>query len=323
MPSKPTRSGIKAFTLADSTTGYVTNILVYTGADTLQGANQAYFNLPQPARIVMYLMEPYLGKGHTVVTDRYYTSLPLALTLKANNTSFIGTVMKSRIDLPDQIRSPSLRLGNDEVLAFRHNDLLALGWRAAQKKKPLFMLSKESCAKPVQVTSVATGRTATKPMVVDKYNHSMNGVDKADQYTVYYSFIRRSHKWWRKLFFWLFEVTLVNSYILYSTSVPNAMSHLRFRQSIVESLVSQHIVIAPPRPLPGRPRKRPAVASGDPERFNKELGHYPKKLGLQRQCVVCSGTTQGGRVRTGFVCKGCPTNPSLCIDTCFEAYHTQ
>ena len=180
------------------------------------------------------------------------------------------------------------------------------------------MLSRESCAKPVQVTSVATGCTATKPMVVDKYNHSMNAVDKANQYTVYYSFIRRSHKWWRKLF-WLYEV----SYILYSTSVPNAMSHLRFRQSIVESLVSQHIMTAPPRPLPGRPRKRLAVASGYPERFNKKLGHYLKKLGLQRQCVVCSGTTQGERVQTGFVCKGCPTNPSLCIDICFEAYHAQ
>ena len=126
-----------------------------------------------------------------------------------------------------------------------------------------------------------------------------------------------------KSFFWLFEVMLVNSYILYSTSVPNATSPLRFRQSIVESLVSQYIVSAPPRLLLGRPGKRPAVASGYPERFNKEMEHYPKKLVLQRQCVVCSGTTQGGRVRTGFVCKVCPTNPSLCIDTCFESYHTQ
>ena len=131
MPSKPAQYGIKAFTLADSATRYVMNILVYTGADTLQGAKKAYFNLPQPARI---LMVPYLGKGHTVVTNRYYTSLPLALTLKANRTSFTGTVMKSRIDLPDEIRSPSLRLGNDEILAFRHHDLLALSWRAAQKR---------------------------------------------------------------------------------------------------------------------------------------------------------------------------------------------
>ena len=37
-----------------------------------------------------------------------------------------------------------------------------------------------------------------KPLVVDRYNHSMNG---ADQHTVYYSFICKSRKWWSKLFF--------------------------------------------------------------------------------------------------------------------------
>ena len=322
MPSKPTKYGIKAFTLADSTHGYVLNCLVYTGADTLQGSSPSYFSLPQPARIVMHLLEPYLGKGHTVVTDRYYTSVPLAMTLKANNTSFIGTVVKSRIDLPNEIRAPSLRIGNDETLAFRHENMLALGWRAARKKKPLFMLSTESSAKPISVTSVATGRTAMKPKVVDDYNRSMNGVDKADQYTVYYSFIRRSHKWWRKLFFWLFEVTLVNSFILYSTSVQNPASHFKFRQAIVESLVSEHLTTAPPRPLLGRPRKRPVVDSGDPERFNKEIGHYPKRRGTQKQCVVCSDATHGQRKHTSFFCKGCPSHPSLCADTCFEAYHT-
>ena len=29
---------------------------------------------------------------------------------------------------------------------------------------------------------------------------------RADQYTVYYSFIRKARKWWRKLFFWMLEV---------------------------------------------------------------------------------------------------------------------
>ena len=192
--------------------------------------------------------------------------------------------------------------------------MLAFGWRAAQKNKPLFMLSTKSSAKPISVTSVATGRTAMKPKVVDDYNRSMNGVDKADQYTVYYSFIRGSHKGWQKLFFWLFKV---NSFILYSTSVQNPASHFKFHQAIVESLVSEHLTTAPPRPLLGRPRKHPVVDSGDPERFNKEIGHYPKRHGTQKQCVVCSDATHGQRKRTSFFC---PSHPSLCADACFEAY---
>ena len=35
MPNKPTKWGIKCFTLADSANGYVLNVLVYTGRDTL------------------------------------------------------------------------------------------------------------------------------------------------------------------------------------------------------------------------------------------------------------------------------------------------
>ena len=321
MPSKPTKYGIKVFTLADSTQGYIMKCLVYTGGDTLDEADLSHSMLPQPARIVLHLLEPYIGKGHTVYTDRYYSSLPLAMELQQCNTSFIGTMMKNRIDLPDAIRSPSFRLGNDEIMAFRCDHLLAVGWRAVQKKKPFIIIGTESSAKPTTVRAVATGRTAIKPHIVDEYNKSMNGVDKADQYTVYYSFIRRSRKWWRKLFFWLFEVTLVNSYILYKTTVSHPSSHLHFRQSVVDSLVSRHLATAPPRPRPGRPRKRRHSTEEDAERFNVHLGHFPKR-GEQRECVVCSDAKHGARKQTSFFCKGCPSNPSLCPDGCFEAYHT-
>ena len=60
MPAKPNKYGIKSFTLADSTTGYVLNCLIYTGRDTLDRAYVAYCLLPQPARIVLHLLEPYL-----------------------------------------------------------------------------------------------------------------------------------------------------------------------------------------------------------------------------------------------------------------------
>ena len=321
MPAKPIKYGIKAFTLADSVHGYVLNTLVYTGADTLDDANPMHSMLPQPARVVLHLLEPYKGNGHTVFTDRYYTSLPLALALQGCNTSFVGTVIKNRIDLPDDIRSPSFRLANDEIRAFRSDRILALGWRAAQKKKAVIIVSTESSSKPVLVQAQATGRTTYKPKVVDDYNQSMNGVDIADQYTVSYSFIRKSLKWWRKLFLGIFEVTVVNSYILYKTTVPHPTSHLQFRRSIVDSLVSRHLSTAPPRRRVGRPRSR-CVSSGDPERLNVALRHFPAKR-QQRECVVCSDSERGARKRTAFYCKGCPTKPSLCPDGCFEAYHTR
>ena len=62
MPSKPTKCGIKAFTLAESKHGYLLNCLVYTGRDTLDGASDTYSTLPQPARIALHLLPHTMGK---------------------------------------------------------------------------------------------------------------------------------------------------------------------------------------------------------------------------------------------------------------------
>ena len=131
--------------------------------------------------------------------------------LHTKGTSFTGTMIKNRVHLPDVVRTPSFSMQGNETKAFRAESLLAVAWRAANKKKPLIILSSNSVHQSVTVRSRRA--TQQKPMLVDQYNHSMNGMDGADQYTVYYSFIRRRVKWWRKVFFWLLEVAEVNSYI--------------------------------------------------------------------------------------------------------------
>ena len=67
IPIKPGRFGIKAFTLAESTSGYVLGSKVYTGKE----ANVVQKDLG--IRAVMLLMEPFLDKGYYVFMDNYYT----------------------------------------------------------------------------------------------------------------------------------------------------------------------------------------------------------------------------------------------------------
>ena len=317
MPNKPTKWGVKCFTLADSSNGYVLNVLVYTGSETLEGV--AYPTLPQAARIVLHLTTPYQGKGHHVYTDRYYTSIPLAQSLHAQNTAFTGTINQNRADLPDEIRG-GCRLAGGEVVAFRRDHLMALAWRAEKKKKPVLMLSTSASA----ATAIVQSQNryfppAVKPVVVDTYNHKMNGVDIADQHTVYYSFIRKTVKWWRKLFFWLMETAVVNSYVLYRESTPSPKSHIHYRRMLIDSLSASYVQSAPPRPLPGRPRQRAKPETHGPERLNKRL-HLLCKTSVQRDCMVCSKTQH--RVRPSYRCKTCPNAPYLCPGTCFERYHT-
>ena len=246
MPKKPQKWGIKAFTLADSSTGYINNILMYMGSKTLESASSTFFHLPQPARVVMELMEPYLGRGHHFFTDRYYTSVQMAKALYDHQTVFTGVSNKSRTELPDEIRQLQ-RMQGGEVFAYRFSELLALAWQAEKRKTPVIMLSTQASAEIVTVQPSNTHLPpSNKPAVINLYNHNMNGVDLADQLGVYYSFQRKTLKWWRKVFFWLLEVTVVNSYITYKQTVVNPKSHLPYRCTLIEVLAGRSITNAPP-----------------------------------------------------------------------------
>ena len=320
IPNKPNKYGIKAFTIADSANGYILDTLLYTGADTLENSNPQYNHLPQPARVVLDLSTEYLGQGRTIYTDRYYTSIPLTETLSSHQTHFTGTCMKNRQQIPEVFRQKNFKLSDGEVCAYRSGHLLALAWRAPSKRKEIIMLSTTDNAKQAIVTSKATGKTALKPIVIDKYNQSMYGVDLADQYTTYYSFIRKSKKWWKKVCYWLLEVATVNSYILYKFS-NSSFTHLQYRRSIIESMARICLQDAPER-VRGRPFCRQLTdnsAIQDPERLNRKP-HFLAKREQQRQCVVCS--TQQKRRRSIYYCKTCNSNPTLCPDVCHEKYHT-
>ena len=188
------------------------------------------------------------------------------------------------------------------------------------KKVPVIIVSTACSAQASSVTS-RSGRTEDKPIVIDTYNNNMNGVDIMDQYVVSYPFVRKTLKWWRKVFFWLLDVSLINSYALYRDIVHRPLTHVEFRRRLVDSFASQYFSSIPPCPRVGRPRKR-SCSQSDPKRLNGRL-HLLGKREQPRECVVCSNPSSGERKRTSFFCKACTETPSLCPTAFFEAYHTK
>ena len=77
-PKKLTKWGLKAYVLADSETGYILNILPYTGGETrdiyLSHCNS---DLPLYTQVVVALLDKYLDKGHHVYADGFYSSVNL------------------------------------------------------------------------------------------------------------------------------------------------------------------------------------------------------------------------------------------------------
>ena len=57
-----------------------------------------------------------------------------------------------------------------------------------------------------------------KPTMIAEYNTYMGGVDIADQLVTYYGFSHCCRKWWKRVFFHLLEVCMVNAYIMYCSS---------------------------------------------------------------------------------------------------------
>ena len=61
-PNKPTKYGVKAFTLEDSKNGDILDNLLSTGGDTLDNSDSQQCHLPQPARIVLTFSNDYLDQ---------------------------------------------------------------------------------------------------------------------------------------------------------------------------------------------------------------------------------------------------------------------
>ena len=157
--------------------------------------------------------------------------------------------------------------------------------------------------------------------MIQDYNLNMLGVDKLDQLMSYYSFLHKSVKWWRKVFFWILEVAVINAYIIYRELAlkrgERPMSHIAFRRRLVDSLSEPILRSAVPRSRSG------TRATQNMERL-RPVQHFLQKRRKRRDCVVCSEREEGGtRHLTQYVCGTCTENPSLCPADCFNAYHTQ
>ena len=133
----------------------------------------------------------------------------------------------------------------------------------------------------------------------------------------YYQFVHKSVKWWRKVFFGMIEVVVVNSYILYSSHTDNRrkLSHKEFRRELVMSLCEQQRSTRSHR----TPRRQQ-----DQSLERLRGSHFPDAGSTRRDCRVCSVRGPDGKRRlTTSFCSTCNDHPHLCIGECFRKYHTR
>ena len=124
------------------------------------------------------------------------------------------------------------------------NNLVALSF---YDSKPVYFIS-NACEKIQWVKKKRKlwhkekGATVEVPFfrlnIVDEYNYGMGNVDQADQLRLQYRihYWIRNRKWWWALFFWIFEGSLTNCFVLYRKYYElherKYLSHYEFIKSI-------------------------------------------------------------------------------------------
>ena len=95
MPNKPTKWGIRCFTLADSANGYVLNVLVYTGRDTLEDASNESRRHAGTLFVLHLVLSVDHGSGPIlIVMSRRGSTSDCTLLSSARSTTALSAVLQ-------------------------------------------------------------------------------------------------------------------------------------------------------------------------------------------------------------------------------------
>lgn len=221
------RCGIKVFKLC-SGPGYTYSFRIYTGKD--ENTNEISGN--KSTEIVMALCQDTLGKGHTICTDNWYTSVDLAERLADMRTQLLGTLRKNRRGNPKVVVAQNLKRG-DVIARENKNGVTILKWK---DKRDVLMLSTKHSAE--MTTIQKRNCSKEKPKMVVEYNLGKSSVDLSDQMIAYSSPLRRTIKWYKKLAIELLPNTcIVNSIVLFKQVTRKNIAIPDFRMELAMYLM--------------------------------------------------------------------------------------
>jgi len=111
--------------------------------------------------------------------------------------------------MPKQAFSTKLKKG--EKISRQRNHLLSIKWKDI---RDVFFLTTAHEDVLVEAPLPRGAHRKIKPAAVLAYKYK-TGVDRSYQMLSYYSFERKTIKWWKILFFHLFDLAVVNAHILH------------------------------------------------------------------------------------------------------------
>ena len=309
LPKKPVKRGFKIWMRGDSINGYISELEVYTGK---QG-NKVEVGLGR--RVVETLTAKLKEKHHHIYFDNYFSSVDLLLSLSRCGLYGCGTLRSNRKGFPDQLKSKvkkGLKERGDSEVVQCGNYTVYL-W---QDTRPVLVISSNSQAnETVNINRKKKDGSIISvkcPHAIALYNKYMGGVDLNDQIRKYYHIRLKSKKYYKYLFWFLFDLTITNAYILskhYSAMGIKTMKE--FRITLANALIGDY-----------NTRKRLGLPSSSQPLKKPKLEHFPfRGAEKSRRCYMCN--KKKIRSETVWYCRECQV--FLCHNgkhnDCFYEYH--
>jgi hypothetical protein len=269
---------------------------------------QASDNKSGPAAVIRNVAQVFRGMDYQgrrlIVTDRFYTSIPMVQQLRTMGFTFIGTIQKSRlgwchgVEYPHKKRPKTMPRGVFKMAsAVSDPGLVALGW---MDNRPVYMLGSNVSTTLTSVARREKNGAVTNvpcPQMMKDYQTYMGGVDKHDQLRLQsYSLqlANRFVKYYKSLFWGLVDMAIVNGYIIHNMVLQSIgvkeKDHLSYMEELQASLVT---TAASDFNIDSRVGRGGLLVHSDTSDHvlaqSSELReHHGVRRFMQRSCKVCS-----------------------------------
>lgn len=168
--------------------------------------------------------------------DNWYSSPTLLEYLLKKATGACGTVKIKRKGMPSFPKK--LNIGQYISAVSQNPNMLCSKWRDKRNVHILSTLHKPK----IIITNKENkhGNNVIKPQSIINYNENMGLVDKSDMQMSFNTTAGKSVKWYKKFFFHLLDLSVLNSRIVYSTLVKKPLKLPEFRLKLIQQILDAH-----------------------------------------------------------------------------------
>jgi len=296
MPNKPIKFGYKVFSVCDSESYYLYNFKFYLGKESQEKTVHNF-----STEISLNMLDCLAHKGYIVYMDSFYSSFELFKILIEKGFGAVGTVKANRKSLPHKKIIEKKNCYRNEFF-FRNNILLT---KFIDKKVVLVLSTIHgNNTEKVSRFSKKGKKQVLIPSAVQDFNIHMRGVDIFNKMKTFYYYDHSFWKWWKTIFVFLLEVSIINSYILFKEYNKSKISQKDYRLSLAKQLIDYSL-------------KNKQINYFFPKKKMKRSNCRLVSTKVHRDCKICSNR-KIKRVTTRFMCEFCKVH--ICAAYCYDEH---